>query len=287
MKIQKGRKMKRILFVLGICTVSISPSLWGATVYSTQNSFMGPGIFYGPGSIEDTPLFDVTIHNVGFSYPLKFVTPFFNNGPLEPNIGGETEIGKKANGLLSDGVTKINENIDASAFDLNGVKMLVGIINGGPHAGQQISVALDDGVMIMTMDFALDMGLGKSGIIKLPFYGTTGEATVPYSLQTQMGIEGGIDRAGSLPSGTKLKGRLGDFDNDGMLDGAIVVGGNMPLNSIILPGAPYALIRYFETDIPYNGQIMGKLPGPRYEKGKEPPMFRILPPQTKSETPKE
>jgi len=258
-------------------------TLEAVTMYSTKNSFMQAGIFYGPGSvIEDTPIFDVTIRNIGFSYPRSFVTPFFNNGPLEPNISGELEMGKIPNGLLSDGVSKINENLDAHVFELGGVKILAGVVAGGSHGGQQMAVVTDDGGLIMTMDFALDMGIGKSGIIKLPFYGTTYEVTVPLSLQTQMGIEGGIDRAGSLPSGTKLKGRLGDFNNDGMIDGAIVVSGNIPLYSIIFPGSPFALIRYFSTDVPYNGQIMGKLPGPRYERDKAPPMFRILHPKTES-----
>lgn len=85
--------------------------------------------------------------------------------------------------------------------------------------------------------------------------------TLPPSIQTRMGFEGGIDRAGSLTSGDKLRGRLGDFDGNGLLDGAIVVAGNMPLDSVFMPGAPYALIRYFETDMPYAGEVIGKLPG--------------------------
>ena len=113
----------------------------------------------------------------------------------------------------------------------------------------------------MTMDFIFDMGIGEGGIIKMPFYGTTGEVTLPPSLQTQMGLEGGHDYAGSLKSGDKLQGRIGDSDNDGMLDGAIVVVGNMPMNSILLPGAPYALIRNFETDLPYDGELLGKREG--------------------------
>jgi hypothetical protein len=114
--------------------------------------------------------------------------------------------------------------------------------------------------MIMTMDFAIDMGVGKGGVIRLPFYGTTGEVVLPNSLQTQMGIEGGVDNAGSLKPGDRIRGRIGDFDGNGVLDGAIVVAGNIPLDSIFMPGAPYALIRYFETDVPYDGARVGKLP---------------------------
>jgi hypothetical protein len=39
------------------------------------------------------------------------------------------------------------------------------------------------------------------------------------------------------------------------------VAGNLPLTSIFMPGAPYALIRYFQTDMPADGQLIGKLRG--------------------------
>lgn len=249
----------------------------GATMYSTVDSYMGAGWFYGPGPIEDVPIFDVVIPNIGFATRLNFVTPHVNNGGAEPNICAEDELGTTPDGMLSDGVTRINESVDACSFELNGMRFLAAVVDGGPHGGRQVAVTLVDGTMIMTMDFALDMGIGKSGIVRLPFYGTTGEVTLPPSLQTQMGIEGGVDQAGSLKTGDKLEGRLGDYDGDGMLDGAIVVAGNMPLDSILLPGAPYALIRYFETDIPYDGKVLGQLPGEQPAADSGVPPFRVEP----------
>jgi hypothetical protein len=233
-----------------------------ATMYSRADSYMGAGTFYGPGRVPDSRLFDAQITGIGFPSPLNFVTPLSNNGAEPPNICGEAESGKKPTGFLSDGVTRINENVDACAFDLNNARVLVAIIDGGPHQGQQVAVTTakdGEAMMTMTMDFAIDMGIGKAGVIKIQFYGTTGEVVVPPSLQTALGIGGGVDAAGSLKPGDKLKGRLGDFNKDGMLDGAIVVAGNIPLNSIFMPGAPYALIRYFETDVPYDGVLIGKL----------------------------
>lgn len=244
-----------------------------ATMYSNKRSYMGPGIFYGPGTTPDSEIFEVTIHNIGFQSGGNFVTPMANNGGEEPNICAEKELGRKPTGLLSDGVTRINENVDVCAMKLNNLQILAAVVDGGPHGGQQISVTLDEKVLMMTMDFALDLGMGKSGVMRFPFYGTTDEVTVPFSLQTQMGIPGGIDRAGSLASGTRLKGRLGDSNGDGMLDGALVVAGNIPLDSIFMPGAPYALIRYFETDIPVGGKLLGKLPGKR--DAVEPPPVRV------------
>ncbi len=242
------------VFLLGMATAFNSLSLPAATMYSTEDSYMGAGLFYGPGNIEDSVLFGVVINNIGFPSPLSFVTPFVNNGVGEPSICGERQLEKIPDGLLSDGVTRVNENVDVCALEINDMKILAAIVDGGPHNGQQIATTVIEGDMIMTMDFALDLGIGKGGVIKIPFYGTTGEVVLPASLQTRMGISGGIDRAGSLKPGDKLKGRLGDYNRDGMLDGAIVVAGNMPLDSVFLPGAPYALIRYFETDIPYDGK---------------------------------
>lgn len=255
-----------------------------ATMYSTKESFMGAGTFYGPGRIKDTTIFDVIINPIGFTSTLNFVTPFVNNGGTEPNVCAEAELGHtKATGLLSDGVTAINESVDVCSFDLNNAKVLVAIIEGGPHQGQQIAATInEDGepIMVMTMDFAIDMGIGKAGVIRMGFYGTTKEVTMPYSLQTQMGIPGGIDQAGSLKPGDKLRGRLGDFNHDGMLDGAIVVAGNIPLTSIFMPGAPYGLIRYFETDMPYAGMTVGKLPGTRKKNDDSRPLTVIPPDST-------
>lgn len=231
------------------------------TVYSTGESYMGAGLFYGPGRLPDSVLFDVVIRNVAFTSAATFVTPFFNNGEAEPNVSGEIATSARPDGYFSDGVTPINENADVGPFDLSGTLFLVGIGGGGAHQGEQISVLLDGHTMIMTMDIVFDMGIGAAGIVAAPFYGTTGEAILPASIQTQMGFPGGIDRAGSLNAGDVLRGRLGDFNGNGMLDGAIVVTGNMPLTSVFMPGAPYALIRYFETDMPYAGEWIGELPG--------------------------
>ena len=249
------RVLNRIvkLFIVTVLAVS-NHTLNAATMISNEDSFMSAGTFYGPGSVDDTPLFGVVIRNIAFPSSLNFITPFINNGSAKPNICGESEVREQPTGLLSDGVTRINENVDVCSFEINGMNILVAIIDGGPHEGEQLAVTMENGQIVMTMDTALDLGVGESGIIRLPFYGTTGEATVPFSLQTQLGIEGGIDRAGSIPSGTVLKGRLGDYNNDGVLDGAIVVAGNIPIDSLLLPGAPYAFIRYFETDLKFDGE---------------------------------
>jgi hypothetical protein len=267
----------KFLCVLLLAGAACAPA---ATMYSLKSGYMGAGTFYGPGRIKDTPLFDAQINHIAFPSPLAFVTPFENNGGSEPNICGERQTRTKFTGMLSDNLTKINENVDVCAFEVNNMRILAAIIDGGFHGGEQVAVALQGGEMVMTMDFALDLGIGAAGIIKMPFYGTTGEVTVPASLQTQLKLPGGMDRAGSLKAGTKLRGRLGDFNHDGMLDGAIVVAGNIPLTSVFMPGAPYALIRYFETNIPYTGHRIGKLPGNRPVGENEPPALTVVSPAT-------
>ena len=240
----------------------VSSRSQSATMYSIKSQTFGTGTFYGPGAIEDTELFPVIIRNLSFSAPFTFITPMDNNGAEYPNICGEREIKEQATGTLSDGKTKLNENVDVCAFEINGLKILVGIIDGGPHHGGQVATLSSDGTMVMTMDTALDLGVGEAGIIRIPFYASTGRVTVPFSVQTQMGLPGGIDKAGSVPSGTVLQGRLGDYNHDGLLDGAIVLAGTIPIDSMLLPGAPYAFIRYFETDVPYDGDVYGALAVP-------------------------
>lgn len=251
---------KKYAVAIGCCGI-FNYNASAFTVHSTGQSFMGAGTFYGPGRLSDSVLFDVTIRNVAFTSPTTFVTPYFNNGAKEPNVIGEKLTSTNPDGYFSDGVTGINENADVGPLTLNGTPFLVGIGGGGAHNGEQISVLLDDHTMIMTMDIVFDMGIGAAGVVSAPFYGTTKEVTLPLSIQTKMGFKGGIDKAGSLKSGDTIRGRLGDFNHNGLLDGAIVVAGNMPLHSIFMPGSPYAIIRYFETDMPYSGEWIGKLPG--------------------------
>jgi len=72
------------------------------------------------------------------------------------------------------------------------------------------------------------------------------------------GRKDGDDRAGSLPSGTVIIGRLGDFDQDGFLDGVLVSANHVPSGGFP-GGAPMASIRPFFTDIPIAPETAGFL----------------------------
>jgi len=226
------------------------------TLWSIPTSYLGTGEFEGPGATVATePLFCTVIRKMMFVNDRDFITPFENNGPEEPNIRGELRMPGTPDGKLSDG-TLINENVDTCATTVAGVTLLPAVIEGGLYQGQQVSATLDDGNVTMAFDIALDLGVGAHGVVRVPFYGTTGEITVPKSLQTQGGGKG-VDQAGKYPSGTRLRGRIGDFNHDGWIDGTLVAAGVMPLDSPFFPGQPYVIIRNFETNIPINGQWSG------------------------------
>ncbi|KOR29603.1 hypothetical protein TI04_08190 [Achromatium sp. WMS2] len=241
------------LIVLSILMVTNITGVKGATLWSTQDSYLGTGYFFGPGAYPlATPLFPAMIRNLAFTGDRDFVTPFWNNGAALPNIAAEADF-PPIDGKLSDG-TLINENVDLGTFVLAGSQFLPAVVANGKLAGQQIMVTMDDGNLIMVMDLILDLGIGSKGIIKLPLYGTTGTITIPQALP---GSPVKIDRAGQLHSGDTIAGRIGDFNNDGYIDGTLVIAGVMPLTSPFYPGQPFVLSRNFETDIPLAGAILG------------------------------
>ncbi len=186
------------------------------------------------------------IRNMAFTSDRDFVTPFWNNGGEASNIAAETDF-PPVDGRLSDG-TLINENVDLGTFTLAGTRFLPAIGEGGEFSGQQVTVTMVDGNLVMVMDLILDLGIGPRGVIRLPFYGTTGTLTIPGPHVTTGGPVG-PKQVGPLQTGETVSGRIGDFNGDGYIDGTLVAVGVMPLSSPIYPGQPYALSRNFETDI--------------------------------------
>lgn len=205
------------------------------------------GYFFGPGPIvPDTPLPEGSIRNIDFdSAKLQGVAVFAKGGPL-----------------LSDGKTAANGNIDAGALEIGGPQkekqgkgkaegktFWLYAVAGGPNKGAEHYRFDDDYNMLWLVDLALDPGFSE-GIVRVDgFELTTGIREVPASLQTVAKIPGGYDKAGSLASGTRIVGRIGDFDADGFLDGTIVATANVPMQAGMLPGAPVANVRGFKSDI--------------------------------------
>lgn len=251
----------RSLRIISLAMISqlCCPLVQAAKLWSNSETFLGPGEFHGPGAFPVVqPMFEIMeLKNLAFFTDVDFVTPFVNNGAAEPNNCAEKESRGEIDGRLSNGI-RINENADICSAVIAGTRVLVAVIEGGPHGGQQYNVTLSDGNIVMTMDLALDLGIGDKGVVKLPFYGTTGKLEIPRSLQTMLG-EKGVDQAGKYISGTTLEGRIGDFNRDGWIDGTLVAVGTMPLDSPIYPGQPYAMHRNFETNIPIQGTLYGNV----------------------------
>jgi hypothetical protein len=206
------------------------------------------GYFFGPGPIvPDTALPDGAIRNIAFdSEKWQGVAAFAEGGRI-----------------LSDGKTATNGNIDAGALEIGGPEaqgkgkgkaegktFWLYAVAGGPNRGEEHYRFDADYNMLWTVDLALDPGFPE-GIVRVDgFELTTGTRTVPASLQTAAKQPGGYDKAGSLASGTRIHGRVGDFDADGFLDGVIVATANVPMQADLLPGAPVGNVRGFESDIP-------------------------------------
>lgn len=229
---------------------------YGFTLYLDNGFFYGPGnAVYNDTGVEGIDRFpDAEVRNIVLTGPLAGFIPFSNNGALEPNVIAEQlqAVGAEVDGLASDG-TAFNENAD-TALRLNFSDPLTGesadfmvvaqLSEETPHGGEPI---LPDafGNLTFRPQVLADPG-DSSGIVRFDVVFSTGAVTVPVALDTVAGI----DRAGPWPSGTTLIGRLGDYDQNGYLDGALVLAGNAPLEMRVGRGNPIAQYRPWTSDIP-------------------------------------
>ncbi len=199
------------------------------------------GHFYGPGPIvPDTAL------PTGYLRNIHFDVESFSGYANFLNDGGEDAV-------LSDGKTRINQNIDAGILEIGGGDntVLLVAVKGGPNRGLEYYQLTDDYVFEWEVDLALDPGFAE-GIVRVDqFKLTTGLIKIADSLQTERGIPNGYDQAGTLKSGDYLAGRVGDFNQDGYLDGIVVAAPRVPLESQMLPGSPVGNQRGFETDVAF------------------------------------
>lgn len=207
------------------------------------------GYFFGPGPIvPDTQLPDGQLANIRFDVERM-------SGYCEfANSGGRGS-------LLSDARTRINQNIDAGRLLIGGgtSPILLTAVDGGPHHGTERYYLDDQYRFVWRVDIALDPGFPE-GIIRLDdFVLNTGVVRIGRSLQTQRGEPGGYDQAGTLPAGTYLAGRVGDFDQDDQLDGILVAAPHVPLAADMLPGAPVGNRRGFRTDVPIVANVSTEL----------------------------
>jgi hypothetical protein len=239
--------------LVGIISLFFCANGLGYTLWSIDDLQLGTGKFYGPGNDRlERPLFPLVIRNIMFISSSDAITPFVNGISETEHLCEERG---RIDGRLSNGL-EINENISTCATSLGGSKVVVAVVNGGQHRGRQITTLQSDGNILISADLALDFGEKKVSL--LPFYATTGSVTVPSALALN-GQEKHPGRAGKYAAGTVLKGRVGDFNGDGWIDGTFVAAGNMPLDSPVRPGQPFVMIRNFETNIPIDGVLSGNV----------------------------
>lgn len=231
----------------------------GARAYDIL--FLG-GVVHGPGALADTPLPTGKIGAVPLDGQLRGATKYFNNGAEPPNIPAELEmeIYGRQGARLSDG-TPFHENAYGGivSFGQGALKMLNVIAGGGPMQGRE-SFELDGKMnWLIRADMAFDAGFPQGLVITPEIRIYTGVARVPPSLQTAAGARGGVDRAGSLPTGAPVYGMLGDLDEKGVLAGRIVGMSQVPLDFMFMPGGPLVVEREFSTDVPVTREEAGLL----------------------------
>lgn len=236
------KAFSRLLLVTTLLTVVATGSVITLPVSAKsklhQFKLVG-GHFFGPGPIvPDTAL------PVGYLRNIKFNIKTFSGYAKFSNDGSKK-------GYLSDGKTRINQNIDAGILDIGGGSnpVLLVAVKGGKNKGREYYSLADDYSFVWKVDIALDPGFAEGIINVEDFILTTGLVRIAHSAQTEQGIPGGYDQAGTLMSGQYLAGRVGDFDQDGFMDGVVVAAPRVPLISNMLPGSPVGNQRGFETDI--------------------------------------
>ena len=248
--------LKSILFVVLFYSTHSANAF---TLFLDNGTFFGPGnaVYNDTGIIGQNEFVDAQVKNIVLTGPLSGYIPFFNNGGLEPNaIAEKLQKGGVIDGAASDG-TLINENAD-TALRLNfsdpktgesaDVMVIAEFSSALANGGEPIFPDKDNN---LTFNPSVLADPGEPDLIaRFEVSFTTGTAQVPLSLKTQNSESGGNDNAGPLPSGHRLVGRLGDFDNDGYLDGILVLGANAPLDLIVGRGDPIAQIRPWTSDIP-------------------------------------
>lgn len=226
-----------------------APAATAAGTLSRHTFHLEGGYFFGPGPIvPDTKLPDGDLANIRFDVDrMSGYCEFANSGGRDS--------------LLSDGRTRINQNIDAGRLLIGGgtSPILLTAIDGGPHHGTERYYLDDQYRFVWRVDIALDPGFPE-GIIRLhDFVLTTGVVRIGRSLQTQRGEPGGYDQAGTLAAGTFLAGRVGDFDQNDRLDGVLVAAPHVPLAADMLPGAPVGNRRGFSTSVPITANVSAEL----------------------------
>lgn len=229
--------------------------MWERSQASFDVTLTG-GRLFGPGPLEDQDLDPGSLKDLLLDHALTGEILPNNNGAAAPNPPGEIRQGLVVDGRLSNGV-RAQESVDVGYVELmNGnFRLFLAATEDGPNKGH-VNFFLDDQYnWTIFDDIGIDPGFAEGVIEFHDFTFSTGPRSLPVSWQTENNAPGAMDRAGSLVSGQTVPGRLGDRDADGFLDGTFNAVGRFPLDSIMLPGAPFAQTRVFESGIPVTAEM--------------------------------
>lgn len=241
-----------------LIAIAANSSLAATLYLESSGRFFGPGnAVYSETGTSIKKFQDAQVRNITFIGPFTGFIPMFNNGAEAPNVIAEMLQGGVVDGLTSNGIL-INENIDTALhLDISDPAtgesaniMAVAVASEATEDGAELVVPDDKGNITFNPTVYADPGQPEL-VRKLPaIVFTTGSVRVPLSIKSQRGEPGGSDNAGPLASGQVLIGRMGDFDQDGLLDGILVLAGNAPEDLLVGRGNPIAQIRPWSSDIP-------------------------------------
>lgn len=251
----------KMVFSLGSAVFAIAvASTSSATADNGYTITTVTGFAHGPGPMPATPILYGRFTNVNVDAKLTGESPFFNNGPAEPNHTGAFKIFGGQRSTLSNGIP-FNEHVDGGVITIGqgALHMMAGIPANGPNQGAEYYRVDERLNWCWKTDVALDAGFEPGLTVSKNLNIKSGVIWVLPSLQTEAASPGGFDRAGEIPSGAPVVGRVGDQDNDGFVDATMVGVGRVPLNFIFVPGAPLVMMRSVVTNIPVAPRVSGIL----------------------------
>lgn len=233
--------------VICACTAQAAAaySLW-----SIQEGKVGTGEIYL--AQDSAKLGELRVRNMLLVGPSGWLVPFNNNGASAPNVCAAVETAVEGRG------SRVNENVDSCPTMLNGGELSMLVVEGGPLQGNQVVTISPTGDLAMSADIVLRFTSFPA--IRTSFYATSGVTEVPAGLRAQA-----ADIARRVPwlaaGPGQLRGRVGDLDGNGWVDGTVIAIGTLPDGTVATAERQYLLIRHFETDLPVTGVLSGNIKG--------------------------
>lgn len=231
--------------LLGACAVqdAAAYSLW-----STNDAREGTGELHLPR--ESAKLGELRVRNLLLVGPAAWVIPFNNDGAASSTACAAAEVPADSQAL------RINENVVSCPAVLRDGEFSILVVDGGRHQGNGVATLGPGGEIAISADVVLRFA-GQPAV-RASFYATSGETDVPPQLHAQ--ADEVARRVPWMAAGRgKLRGRLGDFDDNGWVDGTIIAIGTLPGGAGGSAAKQYLLIRHFETDLPVAGVLSGNV----------------------------